>query len=54
MYMDLKNFGFDNPEYSLAFLIFPHFTWKKMDRNKLMEYYFERIAFASERPYLAF
>lgn len=50
----LKTFNFDNPEYSFAFLIFPHFTWRKTERMKLMEYYFEKIPFASERPYLAF
>lgn len=40
-----------NPEYYIAIHLIPHFSWKKIERQELMMYFFQKMPFSSKTPY---
>lgn len=50
----LKNYPITAENYYYVYSLIPHFSWKKGDRLILMNYYLQKIPYASEVPYKVF
>jgi hypothetical protein len=50
----LAKYGTDSPGYGEVFVLLPHRSWKRADQVRLARHYFQKIPFASTKPYEAF
>jgi hypothetical protein len=50
----IENFPVDRTDYGDAITLIPHRSWKRSDQLRLARHYFQKIPFASPRPYEAF
>lgn len=50
----LANYGVESPNYGEAFVLLPHRSWMRSDQVRLARHYFQKIPFASSRPYEVF
>ncbi len=50
----LAEYPVSNPAHGRAYQLLPHRSWKRADQIRLADYYFQKIPYASARPYEAF
>jgi hypothetical protein len=50
----METYPLDSIDYGNAIILLPHRSWMKPDQLRLARYYFQKIPFASKKPYEAF
>lgn len=50
----MDQYPVNNPDYGRALLLLRSRSWKRTDQIRLARYYFQKIPFASSRPYEVF